>query len=147
MKGNVWTVVVIALALAFLVPVINVGYANATEQRVANESTTVDYSSNYTLGQQAVDSYGELTVRANAAELTNGTDYVFHPNNGNGTIDWQDTAATSDGDPATLNYTYQVHDQGTEDQRQILATIGPWIGTLLLVAVAGTIVRFLGGGF
>lgn len=147
MKGNVWTVVVIALALAFLVPVINVGYANATEQRVANESTTVDYSSNYTLGQQAVDSYGELTVRANAAELANGTDYVFHPDTGNGTIDWQDTAATSDGDAATVNYTYQVHDQGTEDQRRILATIGPWIGTLLLVAVAGTIIRFLGGGF
>jgi len=145
MKGNLWGVVVVALVLAML-PVLNGAFAESASQVRSIENTTVDYSTNYTVNREPVVSYGTVTVTANGSQLVNGTDYQFTPENG--TINWQNTATTSDGDAATVNYTAVDHSQTQDDTRGIMATLAPWLGLLLTIVALGTLIRWMpGGGF
>lgn len=146
MKGNLWTVVLIACALALLVPIVNGGYADAATTEVANETATVDYDQAYSLGQSPADvyEYGSFDVDANGTNLTRGTDYLV--NETSGQLDWLNTTATTDGDTAAVNYSYSAHDQQTTIQADILQTVGSWIGLLVMLFGLGYIIVLMGGG-
>lgn len=144
MKGNLWTIAVLFIGLLVLLPAVNVAFADAAQSAAANESTTVDHSTNYTLGVTNVEEYTALNVSANDTELTNGTDYLFDPSNA--TIDWQDTSATSDGDDAAVNYTYTYYDDTTQTVESTLATVGVWVGYAAVMAVLGYLLLLIPGG-
>jgi predicted lipoprotein len=136
-----WTVAVIACALALLVPLVHGALADAETDSV-EETVTVDYDTNTTLNQTG-SSY-ELTVTVDGTELDNGTDYVFDP--GAASIDWQNTTASSGGDTATLSYDVVDRTQTTDRTVDILATTGSWAGFLLMIAALGYLVTLIGGG-
>lgn len=142
MKGSLWTVIVIACALALVVPLVNGGLADA-ETTDRTESATVDYDVNYTLAVDGSE-YPSLSVTTNTTTLTNGTDYLFDAEAA--TIDWQNTTATTDGEAATIEYTAVDRTQTTENVVTILETAGSWAGFLLLIAAMGYIVVLMGGG-
>lgn len=135
MRGNLWTLVVIALVLALALPAVNIGFANAAQPGDSLENTTVDYDQNYTLEDNDVYEYTSLTVTANGTQLSEGTDYTFDADNG--TIDWLDTLATTDGDDATVEYDYTDHDETTSNQRRLLQTIATPVGFLAMLIAFG----------
>lgn len=146
MKGNLWTVAVLACALALLIPIAHGGFASAADTKTANETTTVDYDQPYTLGESPdeIYEYESFTVSANNTTLTRGTDYLV--NESAGELDWQNTTVTSNGDAADVNYTFAVHDQRTQAQADLLATAGTWAGFLVVISALGYIVILMGGG-
>lgn len=148
MKGNLWIVGTIALALALAVPAINIGFSQAAVADSATENTTIDYQTNYTLANDDPYEYTSLNVSSNGSELEQGLDYLF--NESEGTINWQNTAETSDGDDATVSYEYRDHDEQTTIQADILRMVSAPIGLLLLITALGYLVvltfRGAGGG-
>lgn len=148
MKGNLWTVIALALALAVLVPVVNIGFANAAQNGVANESTAIDFSQNYTLEESPDDvfEYGNFTVidEGSGNELVRGSDYLIDETAGE--LDWQDTVNTTDGNQSSVNYTYEFHDGTTDAQNRVLTTAGVWVGYILIAAALGYLVILTGGG-
>lgn len=144
MKGNMWAIAVLFIGLVVLLPAAGAAYADNAREATANETTTVDYDAPYTLGEADVEAYTSLTVTANNATLTNGTDYTFDASNA--TIDWLNTSATSDGDTAAVDYAYTHYDTPTQTAAMILTTAGTWIGYALLIVVVGYILLMLPGG-
>lgn len=135
MRGNLWGLVVIALALALALPAVNIGFANAAQPGESVENTTVDYDQNYTLGNNDVYEYTSLNVTANTTQLSEGTDYRF--DTANGTISWLDTLATADGDDATVQYEFTDHDETTSNQKRLLQTVATPVGFLALMITFG----------
>lgn len=144
-KGNIWQVAVLALALALLVGGANVAFGDAAEEFTAEETTTVDYSTNYTLQNDDVYRHVQLTIHFNGTELSEPDDYVFDENDSE--VDWQPSTDTTDGEDATLNYTYEDHSEQTQDFAAILGTAGTWIGLLLMIAALGYLMVLLFGGW
>jgi len=140
MQGRLWTVVAIACVLALAVPVVNGGYTEATGAD-ATDSTTIDYSADYQLATDG-DSYVVERVNTSSATLTQGEDYTVD----GGTIDWLDTAATTDGENVTVTYQALQPSSDTRQGKQILGTAGVWLGFVLLIGAMGYIVVLIGGG-
>lgn len=154
MKGNLWQITVIALALVFLVPAASGAFAGATTEDTAVQNSTVDYDAGTQLSINPQDNgnfteYAGLIVRNTDTEtdLDRGTDYEFAEEFG--TINYQKTAATTAGDNITVEYGYVLGDQRTLAQAKILRTVGSWIGLLLLIAALGwlVLISFSGRGF
>lgn len=144
MKGNLWAIAVLFIGLIVLLPAAGVAFADNARTATANETTAVDYDSNYTLGETDVEEYTNLTVTANNTTLDNGTDYAFDPPNA--TIDWINTTATSDGDAAAVNYTYAYYNTATQTAASLLTTAGAWLGFAAIIAVLGYILMMIPGG-
>lgn len=140
MQGRLWTVVAIACVLALAVPVVNGGYTEATGTD-ATDSTTIDYSSDYQLATDG-DGYVVERVNTSSATLTQGEDFTVN----GGTIDWLDTAATTDGENVTVTYQALQPSSDTQQGKQILGTAGVWLGFVLLIGAMGYIVVLIGGG-
>lgn len=141
MKGNIWGIVVIACVLALALPAVDIGFSNAAQPGNATENATVDYDLNYTVGEDPVYEYTNLTVTSNGTDLRAGTDYQFDAENG--TINWIDTAETSDGDAAEVAYAYEDHSQTTTNQRNILATVATPLGFVLMLVVFGAMLTLI----
>lgn len=153
MKGNVWQVAVLAIALALLFPALNIGFGEAAQDfSVGNEPDTIDYSVNSSVDTDAWD-YDDLNVTHEPTNtlLDEGTDYNWYSDSG--TIEWLNSSSTTDGDEVTLSYEYDQHTQDTENVEGALAPISPVMTLLLLIAVIGTIFAWTaigmdgGGGF
>lgn len=144
-KGNIWQVAVLALALALLVGGANVAFSAAAEEFTVEETATVDYSTNYTLQNDDAYRYVQLTITSNGTELSEPEDYVF--NETSAEVDWQTSPDTTEGDDATLNYTYEDHSDLTRNFAAILGTAGTWIGLLLMVAALGYLLVIVFGGW
>ncbi len=150
MKGNLWTVVVVALFLAILLPAVNLGYQDTTKTATANtEAVTVDYSENTTVdnADTATSFYDNETIQTDGGNTTleDGIDYEW--NTTTGEIQWLNTTATTDGDTATITYTYQYHGQTTSNIAALLQPWGTILGVFLFVTVLGYFVNAaLGGG-
>lgn len=91
-------------------------YTNAAKtQTVTNESITVDYSAATPVDatDEAVSFGSSVTVfNSSDTQLTNGTDYTWHPSNGS--VTWHDTSLTTDGETAAITYDYDVQDDNTQ---------------------------------
>jgi len=145
MKGNLWTVAVLACALALLIPLTGAGYENATQPREANETAEVDYNNPYELQQQDAVGYGNLTVtNSTGTQLANNTDYTFDP--ATGEVGFINTTATTSGETVTVEYTYFVHTAAQQTSEAVLASLAPWLGLLLVVAAMGYLFVLVAGG-
>jgi hypothetical protein len=145
MKGSLWTVAVLACALALLVPLGNTAYDGASQEFDATENTTVDYNSDYELEHPDAESYSSLTVtNSSDATLVEGTDYDFDGTNA--TIAWLNTTSTSSGETVTVAYSYVDHSDAQETSNRVLGLLGPWIGFSLLIAAMGYLVILMVGG-
>jgi len=142
MQGRLWTVVAIACVLALAVPVVNGGYTDAAGAD-ANETATVDYSTDYDLTTDGTEFVVE-SIQASSGQLTAGEDYIADEDAG--AIDWQNTSATTDGESVDVYYQALQPDSDTQQGRDLLATAGVWLGFALLIAAAGYIVVLIGGG-
>jgi len=127
-------------------------YTDAVETTaVTNESITVDYSASTPVDAtgEAVAFNSTVTVfNDSAVELVNETDYTWHPSNG--TVTWNDTGNTINGETATISYEYDAHTDETESVAAVLRT-GLWVsgvGLLLFggFAVLGQLDLIPGGG-
>lgn len=147
MKGNLWTLVVVACALALVAPAVNVAYVEEAPQGFdASEETTVDYNQNYTLETNDPIAYESLTATLDdGTELTEGSDYLFE--NSTGTLDWQDTSTTTDGDAVTVEYSFEDRSETTETQANLLRPLATVIGLLFLVVAIATGLKVAFGGF
>jgi hypothetical protein len=114
-----------------------------------NETVTVDYSNLTSLDVNA-DSYSNFTVYDSGdVELTEGTDYDGYSN---GTIEWYNTTETTDGETATVTYSWSTTADGPfASVFSSLGSVGAAALTLLaigLLIVAGrAIMQLMGGGF
>jgi len=145
MKGSIWTVAVVACALALLVPLSGTALVDSAAGFDASENTTVDYDVNYSLENDDVFSYTDNTVTAGGSELEAGTDYEFL--NESGEINWINTTATTDGEDVQVQYSFEDATDRTKTQRDLLGLFGPWIGLLLVVVSLGTVLKMTFGGF
>lgn len=145
MKGNLWAVAALFIGLVVLAPAVNLAFTDSVTY-TANETTTVDYDTNYTLANDDAREYPSLNVSTDDTVLTNSTDYTF--DRPNATIDWNDTAATTDGETAYVNYTYVVYDEATKVSSKALGAIAIPLGFIFLMVVVGLILNMLpeGGG-
>jgi hypothetical protein len=146
MKGNLWTVLAVACALALLIPIVHGGASDAATPDNATESATVDYDTNYNLANDpdTVFEYEAFTVSSGGTQLDRGSDYLV--NETAGEIDWQNTTATTDGDSASVEYNFTTLDDTTQNQVDLLATMGSWVGLLVLVVGMGYLIILIGGG-
>lgn len=145
MQGNLWTVAVLACALALVVPFVGTGLDDATVPREATEEAEVDYSNPYELGQQDVEGYRNLTItNSSGVVLANGTDYDF--NKTAGEVDFKMTQNTTSGELVSVEYIYLTHTQAQETGESVLESMAPWLGLSLLIAAMGYLIILLSGG-
>lgn len=140
-KNSYFGAVVLAVIVAFLSVVGPVALIDgATANNVANEAITVDYSQETSVDEDGVDYDESVNVTADGQELEAGTDYEWSSTNGN--VTWFDTAATSDGQEAFIDYTvYQV--TGTSSQIGQLTAGLLFVGAFVVVWIMGS--KAIGG--
>jgi len=142
MKGNIWPVVVVALALAVAGPlVIDGGFANAADQRNSTESTQPDFAENYSVSAEpdAVYRYNQtINVTQNDTQLYADEDYRWNTNRGE--VSWvNNSTRVSENENATIRYGYEEHSERTNTVAQIIRVNAPWIGLLLLITALGAL--------
>lgn len=146
-ENSLWAFAVVILFLAVLVPGLNFAANENTEIRtVENESVTVNFSepSQVDPDLEALAFEPNATVfNSSDAELVNGTDYRWHP--GNGTIEWFDTANTTDGEAATVTYEFHARTQQTRDISGIMFVFAEALPYLVIIAGVGAVFRYGGG--
>lgn len=147
---NMWKFAVAVIALALLLPAVNIGLADSADEFDAVESTSVDYDENYELGNQSVYAYENLLVENGGIELTEGEDYEFIVTESrfgvDGEINWIDTAETTSGDQVDVTYSALNHSQQTKNQQTVLSSAAAWAPYLLLVICSLLAVKLAGGG-
>lgn len=147
-SGAVNTLVVVgALLIIGLVVISSVYAASPTETHaVDDENVTVDYQNKQQLdpGEEVFSWSDTITVNASdGTTLTEGTDYEYYSNNGS--IQFLNTSATTEGNTATVDYEYEAPPQMAQ------SVIGPIsssfdLGSVLpIVIVAGAILAYLRG--
>lgn len=113
---HLWTLIVLLLGVFLLgFGGVQAGYDNALEDySVTDEAATVDYTQETNLSKSGTaESFNDtITVTANGSELVEGTDYEWYPSRGN--VSWINSTATSSGDAASIDYTYQDHPEATQ---------------------------------
>lgn len=142
-KGNLWTLAVIAVVLAVLLPAANIAYADSTHQQTkTNESVTVSYTGTIQVSEDAFEYNDTVTLlNASGSELVDGTDYEWYPENG--TLEYYNTTNTEEGNTNHVTYDYFTHDQATLDASFILDLFGDWSGILIMIAAIGALLGLL----
>jgi len=148
MRGNLWQTVVIALALALLLPLfLNGAFGNAASQYNASESTVVDYESDYAVAEDAYAYNQSITIVQNGSELDAGSDYSWDADAG--VVDWLENGSADEGSETTIDYQYRDHSERTTLVAWIFEMNAAWIGLLLLIVAMGFLKVFAigSGGF
>lgn len=143
--GSIWTVCVVALALALALVGLNAATADAAEDEFVTRNLTVDQGTDVNVTIDAYRVSDDETVTSNNTTLTEGTDYQWYPTNT--TLRWYTTSNLTDGDDATLNVSAERLESEEQQTTSILATFGGWVGLLLMVVALGWIVNTGLGGF
>lgn len=103
---------------------LNVAYQQSGQQHtVENETHTIDYTAESSVNapERAFSYNNTVTVAANGSTLSRGTDYEW--NSSTGTLTWLNSTATTEGDTALVNYAYEAPTEGTQERRNILASL------------------------
>lgn len=113
-----------------------------------DEQVTIDFQNNTQLdpGEDVFEWGASSTVTVNNSSghtLTEGTDYEYYQSNG--TIKWYNTADTSDGETATVDYEYEAPKQMAQSVIGPLASSFDLGAVLPIVMVAGMILFYLRG--
>lgn len=144
---SIWKIGVLVLVLVVILPSLNAAWSNdsLTAGSAANESISVDYTSESSVDADAAEYSSTVTVRnETGVSLENGTDYVWDGQNG--TVDWQNTDNTDDGDTAYIDYEYHARTQTTSLAHNTLNVLGAVIPILVVVVVVYGSYRFAAAG-
>lgn len=142
---TVWTLAVVFLFVAVVLPGLNAaGNDNTALLSVENESVTVDHG-NVTAVDPPHEALGfepNATVfNESGAELVNETDYTWHPSNG--TVEWFNTANTTDGETATITYEFTARTERTRGINRVMSVLGnAWFGVILLIVGVGATMKY-----
>lgn len=141
MRGNLWTIAIIIVFLAMMLPAVSIGFEGAENREdIENEPLTLiyqepvpveyaDYATNDTGDVTIVDSEGE--------ELTVGEDYEW--DSGNVTA----LQSNLDDETVLVNYTIEIRTDETTAVGQVLGVFDGWIAIVLLFAAIGSIVAMV----
>lgn len=155
----VFAIFAVGAFTAFQVADISQKNAPANDQNVTNESIPQEYDA-YQFVDKALLEYtagfgANVTVYNNSSvELTEGEDYQW--NETDGTIKFENTAATNESNPANISYTYY---RNTQSVREIGGILGPMVDavgklplfaaglslSVLLIVMGGFIAKRIGG--
>lgn len=124
-------VAVVILLLSLSIPTLATAYDYAGTPFEYEETTTINFTSNYSVEQNAtLEDYGESpTITSNGSELVQGTDYEWNATSG--VVNWIDTQNTTDGDGATIQYVAYQRTRETVVARNL---IFPFMGLFGLFA-------------
>lgn len=128
---------VVILLLVLAVPALATAHDYAGTPLEYAETATIDYSSDYSVSENATDTehYGaETTVTVDGTQLVEGTDYDWDATDGN--ITWYNTTNTSSGDNARVEY--RAH-QRTEETALAWSTLSPLMGLFGIYAVIASV--------
>lgn len=145
MKGTIWTVAVVAFALALALVGANVAFADAAESEIVTRNTTIDKGDNSEFQIDAYEITDNISVyNETGHELTRGEDYAWNANTT--TIEWLFSSETTDGEDVTAEIEVSRHEQSEQTTAKLLSTAGGWIGQLLLIVGLGALLMFVFGG-
>lgn len=142
--NTIWAFAVVAIFLAVGLTGLNhAANDNTTTLLVENESVTIDFqnASSVDPPQEALGFEPNATVfNSSGVELINGTDFRWHPSNG--TIEWFDTANTSDGEAATVTYEFLARTERTRGINRVMNVVARPLALLFIFAVVGSVFRY-----
>jgi len=122
---STYTVLIVLIGVGLLFAGgMNVAYQHSgTQYTIANETHTVDYTADSSVNtpERTFSHDNTVSVTANGSTLSRGTDYEW--NSSTGTLTWLNTTATSEGDTALVDYAYEAPTEGTQERRDILASL------------------------
>jgi len=129
-------VAVVVLLLVLAVPALATAHEFAGTPLDYSETLTADYTSESPVSQNAtVEGYSEtVTITSGGQELVAGTDYRWNADAG--TVNWLDTANTTSGDSATIEY--QAY-QRTGESALAWTVISPLMGLFGLFALISSV--------
>lgn len=127
-------VAVVVLLLVLSVPTLATAHDYAGTPLDYSESLTVDYQNDSSVSENAtLEGYGsDPTISVDGTTLVEGTDYRW--NESAGTVDWRDTANTTDGDTAQIEYQAYQRTAETELAWMILSPFMALFGLFALTA-------------
>jgi hypothetical protein len=129
-------VAVVVLLLVLAVPALATAHEFAGTPLDYSETLTVDYTTDSSVSENAtVEGYGDtVTITSGGQGLVAGTDYRWDADAG--TVEWLDTANTTSGDSATIDY--QAY-QRTGESALAWTVISPLMGLFGLFALVSSV--------
>jgi hypothetical protein len=126
----------VVLLLVLAVPALSTAHEFAGTPMAYEESTTVDYTNDYAVAQNAtVEGYGdEPVIVVDGAELVRGEDYRWNATGG--TVEWINSTNTTTGDSAEIEY--QAY-QRTGETALAWTIITPFMGLFGVFALAASV--------
>ncbi len=143
-----FNIVATALFLVVLLVGANAAYADSGQvSEIDNESITVDYSQDVAVDVDGHE-YGDDEVVRNSNDTVLEEDVDYRWDAGNGTIEWINTSATSDGESASVSYSVEQRSQATKLAANVLTPLGAIVWVSLFGAVLFGVLRMatLNGG-
>lgn len=109
-KNTIFGVVVLVVIVALIATAGSAALVDgAKPTQIDDEPIVVDYDAPSTVDVEGVEYSETVNITVNGGTVADGTDYNWYPSNG--TVVWENTAPTADGDNGTIDYTaYQVTD-------------------------------------
>lgn len=142
MKGNLWTVIVLVVVIALLLPGINLAFSESLEENnVEAETVTLEFEEQVPVSaaDYATSFDEDVTVAdsGTGSELTEGEDYEW--NSSDGTITALDESY--DNEDVDIDYTYHAPTETTRDIEGLLAWVTPLLtyGLFLLVTLGAAL--------
>lgn len=133
---SIWKVGALLLVAVVVLPTLSIAWSSGSlsAQGVANEPITVDYGTNTSVDNASAVEYSDsVTITFNGSTLEAGTDYVWNATSGE--VDWKNTAATTDGDTAHIDYTYYYRTEATTLIGGVIRPFGRVLALLLVAAI------------
>jgi len=142
-RDSVAQLAVVVLLLSLAVPALATAYSTAGTPFEYEETTTVSYTSEYTVTENATDAeaYGTDPMVTNASGATLVEDVDYRWNATTGTLSFENSTNTSAGDDATIRYTAHQRTAETEVAWSILA---PFMGLFGLFGLYSAVRVLLG---
>jgi len=132
------------IAVVILVGVAGIAFSSAfvsgTPEQTANESLTVDYTTEVSVAQSAIE-YGDSPVLTNSSgdELERGTDYAW--NNTVGNVTFSNTPNTTSGETVAIEYRYRQPDETQQTTGQTLNASTTVLALAVMLLAVGYVVR------
>lgn len=146
-KTGLFTFFLLFVGLGVLFVGLNQGGAVVLDaESVTNESITVNYSDTVQVSQTGwgYEYNDSVTVyNSSGVELVDGTDYEWYQDNGS--VAWFDTPDTTDGETATISYTYEKPPESSKAMATTVSALGGVLGMLLFAVIGSWLFDIVGG--
>lgn len=148
-SATVFELAVVVVGIVLFLTMASGAYADATVNKsIDNQTVTVDYTNDSQLDAVDVVEYRNATVfNSSGDELTEGTDYNYSKQNGS--VDWINTTATTEGSTATVSFDYATHQEEARLVASIVEPLSAVMGLLPWLVGVGAVLYYgvRSGGF